>query len=321
MKKFRSMWRGRSVLALALVLLMLGGTGVLAAGVTYTDVAGHWSQAMVEDAAANGLDMLTGDQFKPNEPITREQFTHMVNWAFGLTTEAETLPFTDIEADDVYAADISIAYRAKYVGGRSETEFDPYSPLTRQEAAVILSRLIPLYGVEATGKIETFTDYGTIATWAQDAMGKMTTKGYFDGYPDLTIRPLGTLTNAEALALLTRIVADVTINSKDFTVSAGDVYENTVYTGTITVPAGYRVTFRNCVILGTLVSKTTEEKTNWALEDETTVANVEYAEEAPSTGGGSSSSRPDPEPDPDPEPEPEPEPEPGGDDDVFIEFG
>lgn len=272
---------------------------------------------MVEDAAANGLDMLTGDQFKPNEPITREQFTHMVNWAFGLTTEAETLPFTDIEADDVYASDISIAYRAKYVGGRSETEFDPYSPLTRQEAAVILSRLIPLYGVEATGKIETFTDYGTIATWAQDAMGKMTTKGYFDGYPDLTIRPLGTLTNAEALALLTRIVADVTINSKDFTVSAGDVYENTVYTGTITVPAGYRVTFRNCVILGTLVSKTTEEKTNWALEDETTVANVEYAEEAPSTGGGSSSSRPDPKPDP----EPEPEPEPGGDDDVFIEFG
>ena len=32
MKKRRSVWHGRSVLALVLVLLMLGGTGVLAAG-------------------------------------------------------------------------------------------------------------------------------------------------------------------------------------------------------------------------------------------------------------------------------------------------
>lgn len=294
MKKLKSVWARGLSLALVLVL-MVCGTSVLAANVTYTDVEGHWGQSMIEDAAADGLDMLTGDKFNPNEAITREQFTHMVNWAFGLTKEAEALPFTDIAADDVYKADISIAYRAKYVGGRSETEFDPYSSLTRQEAALILSRLIPLYGVSAAGTVEQFTDAGTIASWAKDAMGQMTTKGYFNGYPDQTIRPLGTLTNAEALALLTRIVADVTINGKDFTVSAGDVYEDTVFTGTITVPAGYKVTFRNCVILGTLVSKTTEAKTNWSLENETTVANVEYADEAPSTGSGGSS-KPDPEP-------------------------
>ena len=266
-------------LALVLVVSVLCGTSVSAAGITYTDVDGRWYESMVKEAAANGLDMLTGDKFNPEQPITREQFVRMVNWAYGLTREADQVPFEDIADDDPYYADIAIAYRAKYIEGRSDTEFDPYDSLTRQEAAVILSRLLPLYGVSATGTVEQFTDYDEIADWAVEEMGQMTTAGYFEGYPDGSIKPLGTLKNSEALALLTRIIEDITIVDDDFTTKPGSSYEDTVYTGTITVPARYKVTFSNCVLLGDLVSKTTQSQTRWSLVNDTTVANVEYTEE------------------------------------------
>jgi hypothetical protein len=284
-----------AVMAVVMLVAAFSVTAFAAGTVTYTDVAGHWAEETIVKAAANGLDMLTGDKFEPDVAITREEFCRMVNWGFGLETKVDSLSFLDVSRADKYYDDIRIGVYSDYIHGRSSKQFDPKSPINRQEAMQIFFNMLPLYGVSATGGVEKFTDYGDISPWALEAVGTITNAGYVKGYPDGSVKPLRNITKAEAITLITRIVADQTIVHDDFTAKEGDVYKDTIFTGTIYVPAGAKVTFDNCSILGKLVSGTTEAATRWELPHDTKVANVEYQE--PVT--------PTPTPTPTPEPDDE----------------
>lgn len=294
----KSFLRAFAVFAAAVALILAFSVTAFAAGVVYTDVDGHWAEATIDRAAAEGLDMLTGDKFYPDDAITREEFSYMVSWAFGLETAAKDITFKDVPASDPYREAILKGVYSDILHGRSASYFDPKTNITRQEACVIFDQMLPLYGVPATGVVEKFKDYSDISSWALDAVGTIASAGYIVGYPDNTVRPLNNITKAEALIMIMNIVDHSTIVHGDFTAKDGQVFKDTIYTGTITVPAGAEVTFDNCSILGKLRSLTTEPKTKWELPHDTKVANVEYAKE--SSGGGST---PTPTPTPTPEPD------------------
>lgn len=280
----KSFVRSIAVMLTAVMLMSAFSLTAFAAGpVEYTDVDGHWAQAQIVEAGKNGLDMLTGDKFQPDVAITRAEFCHMVNWAFGLTTKASAITFQDVSRTDKYYDDICIGVYSDYIHGRSAAQFDPGMSITRQEAMQIFYGMLPLYGVSATGTVEKFKDYTDISAWALPAVGTITNAGYVQGYPDGTVKPLNTITKAEALTMISRIVASQKIVGGDFTAKAGEVYKDTIFTGTIYVPAGVQVTFDNCSILGKLVSGTTQPNTKWSLIDDTKVANVEYTDPTPYT--------------------------------------
>ncbi|MBR6351398.1 MAG: S-layer homology domain-containing protein [Firmicutes bacterium] len=274
----KSFARRATVIVLAVVMVFAFSVTAFAAGtVEYTDVpAGHWAEATIKEAAANGLDMKTGTEFQPDVAITRAEFCHMVAWAFGLETCADRITFKDVSKSSPYYDAIRMCVYSDIIHGRSAEVFDPDSPITRQEACILFYNMLPLYGVSATGKVEEFADYSEITAWALKEVGVITNAGFVQGYPDGTIKPLREITKAEALTLITRIVNACTIVHGDFTTKNGDNFKDTIFTGKIYVPAGTTATFDNCSLLGKLVSGTTKEKTQWELPHETKVANVEY---------------------------------------------
>ena len=100
--------------------------------------------------------------------ITREEFCRLmvtlVEKKTGKALPAPAAPFTDTQSPAVAAA-----YKAGIVKGASVTNFDPNGSITRQEAAVMLSRTAGLLGL-AAGTGETFADGGSIASWAADGV-------------------------------------------------------------------------------------------------------------------------------------------------------
>ena len=100
--------------------------------------------------------------------ITREEFCRLmvtlVEKKTGKALPAPAAPFTDTQSPAVAAA-----YKAGIVKGASVTNFDPSGSITRQEAAVMLSRTAGLLGL-AAGTGETFADGGSIASWAADGV-------------------------------------------------------------------------------------------------------------------------------------------------------
>ena len=79
--------------------------------------------------------------------------------------------------------------------------------LSREEAAVIASRLIELIGEapETAGDaLSVYEDAGRISSWAVDAVAEMTACGLMSGTAG-SFNPQGKLTNEQAVALMVRV--------------------------------------------------------------------------------------------------------------------
>lgn len=288
----RKMWKRLVTFVLAFSMILTYSIPGAALGAVdtaaspFTDIDGHWAEAdIIEAVEAGYVSGATETTFEPNEPITRAEFVKMINNAFGLEAMVESESFADVDESDWFYDDIRKAEWAGYIQGQGENTFAPNVALSRAEAAVIFGRLVPNYGMHDETEVSAYPDF-TELSWAEDALTVSYNKGYIQGYPDKTLQPRGTLTRAEALTVVLRIVRAETINHESFTADDKGVYENTIYTGVITVPKNDTATFNNCVILNTLKSGNTEAKTDWTLDQETAISNFEYATSTVISGGG-----------------------------------
>ena len=116
---------------------------------------------------------------KDHDTVTRAEFTAALIHTLGLTNSDDVQAFRDVPAKNIYVNDIYVAYTYGIIEGRSAGIFDPDSLMTRQEAAVIVSRAAALCGLGAGIKFDDtfirdmlaqFTDYRSAAQWAAEGM-------------------------------------------------------------------------------------------------------------------------------------------------------
>lgn len=168
------------------------------------DYVGHWAEAVIQ----KWLDMeyITGypdGTFRPEEFITRAEFVKIVNNAFGFKETAE-ITFTDVKEEKWYYEEIQKAYKEGDIVGVSETEFAPENYITREQAAIIMTRLLELEGNEKGADL--FSDSSKISSWAKEYVGAAAEHNLIKGYEDNTFRPQNNIKRAEALVLLDRIL-------------------------------------------------------------------------------------------------------------------
>jgi hypothetical protein len=126
---------------------------------TFSDVPlGHPVHAAAEILAARGVltgypDGRGGRLLRPDEPVTRAQFTKLLALTFELaTSEADLCPFVDVEIsgpDSLYPDNfIAAAFRAGLVMGLpgEPPRFAPYAAVTRRQAAAMFARGAPQGG-------------------------------------------------------------------------------------------------------------------------------------------------------------------------------
>ncbi|MEG2199053.1 MAG: S-layer homology domain-containing protein [Anaerovorax sp.] len=227
---------------------------VFAAG-KFSDTSGHWAEPYINKAVDQGIIKGYVDgSFHPNAAVSRAEFTSMVNRALG-NTGTVTISFPDVSYSSWYYTDVSKAVSATYVAGYNDGTFKPDSPISREEASVMIARFVPTYGY--SGNLRNYTDYNSISNWASDALSRVNGKGYIGPYNDGKIHPKDQLTRGQTAKILCDIVDKESIVTgdplikKDGTKLSGKIYANNV---TLHKDLGDdAATIDNCVVLGSLL--------------------------------------------------------------------
>lgn len=180
---------------------------------TFADVpASAWYYDAVEYVYENGLmSGVSSGWFAPNDTITRAMVVQTL-YAMEGRPSAASAGFADVAPGDWYAGAVNWAAANGVVSGVSETSFAPNSALTREQLALILYRYAQYKGYDTTQggmAIREFADYGSISSWAAEAMGWAVNAGLISGVGGNQIAPTGTATRAQVAQILMNFCENV----------------------------------------------------------------------------------------------------------------
>lgn len=231
-----------------------------------SDIAGHWAESVITQWQSKGLIQGYEDgTFKPGNTITRAEFVTLMNNAKGFWSEG-SINFSDVKNGSWFYSAVARAVAAGYVKGYSDGSFKPGNTITRAEAAVMIANAARLSANEAGAY--RFTDVGSIPAWARGSVGAVVAAGYMTGYPDGSFYANASISRAEAVSSLNRMLGgtayqptqpttpttsdDVVIEDK------GTTLKNQTVDGNVTIAKSVGngdVTLRNVTIKGDLIVK------------------------------------------------------------------
>ncbi len=180
---------------------------------------GHFAEEDIRKLFS--MQVLEGDPkfYQPSQAITRGQFVAALVKAVKLPVEelpapargkkTATIPvvFPDVLPERPEYPQIMAAYKNGLAIGRSNGYFYFDSPITRQEAIVIMLRTLGLenLGLDPTPNTG-FSDDSKIAGWAKREISAAKKIGLIAGDTDGNFKPLTNVSKAEAAALLNRLI-------------------------------------------------------------------------------------------------------------------
>lgn len=169
---------------------------------SFTDTANHWANASISWFAKYGLVKGYKDgSFKPNQSITRAEFVTMLSRLFTLDPITAPRPlFTDIRSSWAKNAIITFA-NAGIIKGYSDGTFRPNQQITREEIVVILSSLLQLPKLQASGSTSS-SDLHQAVQYAQEAITPAADLGSIQGAGNNIVNPQGVATRAEVIQVL-----------------------------------------------------------------------------------------------------------------------
>lgn len=204
------------------------GVGITVVSASDTENVSEWARKEIEESIDAGF-VLAELQSDYQSSITREEFAatavmylaYMYNmqvedmiqmWCVKYTGEDVTpkelkSSFTDIE-DSELADYIKYAEVMGIVKGRGNGMFDPFSYITREEAAVMLNNVFVAYssgyklGYYDLSKL---TDIGKISEWAIASVKNMYAMNVMKGVSETEFSPQGSYTREQCFATFLRL--------------------------------------------------------------------------------------------------------------------
>ena len=175
-------------------------------------------QATVRLNTADNMKYMNGSSdglFHPSSALTRAEAAQMIYSLLSDTSEAEAVQnanFSDVSASAWYGEAVQSLVKYGVMNGYG-SYFKPDAQISRAEFVKILSNFY-----ELSAPAGSFSDVND-SHWAYDVILSAAAKGWINGYSDGTFHPDGTLSRAEAAAVINRVLgrsADVsTVNSAD----------------------------------------------------------------------------------------------------------
>ncbi len=190
----------------------IGGTGRVTPknDLPFTDVAdNHWAYSYVKELYKNGvINGISETEFAPSAAVERQAFVKILVGALGLEPSLSDSVFSDLSVGCYWEPYIMSAYERGYISGITEEEFGMKRLISRQDAAVILARVLKQHGFAAQGEMN-FADAADVADYAKEAVAYVGALGIFGGDDEGNFRPTGSLSRSEACAILCRLAKQI----------------------------------------------------------------------------------------------------------------
>lgn len=169
------------------------------------NIPDEWAKAEVKAAIDKGL-VPFALQGSYREAISRQEFCQLIQrflqkhcGDLTKTVFTNQSPFTDVNDSAVTL----VSYFGITLGVR-ENEFAPEKSISRQEAAVMLSRLAQMFIADVDVASASYYDEADIAPWVLNAVSEVTAWGMMSGSQG-NFNPKGTFTIQEAIVALERL--------------------------------------------------------------------------------------------------------------------
>ena len=181
---------------------------ILNPGKTFADIAQHKDKTAIESLASRGIiNGKTENSFEPESTMTRAEFATIIARGLGLPQKSNVI-FKDVTTNDWFYNYVGTAYSYGIIKGVSENEFNPNGTITREEAAVMVTRAAKLCGMDtnmdtlATRDIlAQFFDYVKASSWAQSSLAFCYNEKILDDSV-MDIKPKEAVTRAEIASML-----------------------------------------------------------------------------------------------------------------------
>ena len=209
----------KRLFAIALCLCMLMSLlPAVALAAEYSDTAGHWAEEDIARWSDAGVVQGSNGQFNPEGVMTRAEAAQVFTNLLKLNGAADLSGYTDVPADAWYADAIAACVDKGILGGIGGGLMNPNGTITREMFFVMFARALGI--PEETSLNGSFTDSGSISSWARGAVYALINRGYVSGTSANTVAPQLNINRASVMALLNQtivsyIVADgaATVNS------------------------------------------------------------------------------------------------------------
>jgi len=167
-----------------------------------TDIAGHWAEANIKQAASNGMVSGYSDgTFQPDRSVTRAEFTVMLMNVLKPQSEGVILTFADKTNIGEWAQKaVAQAVEAGIITGYEDGSFRPDAEITRLEMAFMLAKVTGQSSEtqSATG----FADDSEIPVWAKSSIAYLKQTSILQGKGNNRFAPQDRATRAESVTVL-----------------------------------------------------------------------------------------------------------------------
>lgn len=149
-----------------------------------------------------------GNEFRPNQSITRAEFVKIIIEAMkqngeDLKEAKFTTNFTDVEIGAWYGAYINTARSNNFIKGYADGSVHPNAPITRAEAMQVLANVDPAAFPVLAGNNRPFQDVYT-TDWFYPTVYAVFDAGHINGKTLNTFAPNDNLTRAEAAKIISK---------------------------------------------------------------------------------------------------------------------
>lgn len=167
--------------------------------------AEHWAAEAIKSLSAKQIVTgVTASEFKPENKITRAEFTALMVRALGLKNVGQVV-FSDVRTGAWYTSYVSAALNAGIVTGRSSKVFAPDAAISREEMAVMVIRALEVKlgrKVSLESGAAAFTDASNISAWADSYVTTAAARGLIEGRTAQLFAPKEWMTRAESAQVL-----------------------------------------------------------------------------------------------------------------------
>lgn len=198
----------------------------------FHDISASFAKDAIYRLAQRGI--VSGDgkgAFLPRNPVTRAEFVAMIARMLKLEPVQNDLSaFRDVSKSAWYYGWIHAGLNLSIVQGNGFL-FYPNAPITRQEAAVMVTRAmkqIDAYNGNTAGR---YTDAVSIANWAWNAVGIATDTGWLQGSKG-QFRPQDAITREETAMLLDRVLRSGNVKTTVDRQVPSNIHMGWLYNGT-----------------------------------------------------------------------------------------
>ena len=180
---------------------------VIESNKTFSDITNHWAKLFIESMAAkNVVGGYSDGTFRPNNNITRAEFSKMILEGLEVELVKYNGEFTDVKASNWYADYLATMKKLGLAEGYNDGTFKPDQYITRAEIAVILSNVIDVEvdKDEINTLLANYTDKDQIPDWAIEAIAKVVKSKVMVG-DNNRFMPSNNTTRAESVTTIYRI--------------------------------------------------------------------------------------------------------------------